>query len=124
MAFGRLLLRHLGFSARMRKRDKTQLTGSHSIVLRTKRSNAFSNVISAPSLHRQLPVTVVQSDPDLYVFLVRHPEVVVNMWDILGITKVSINRTADYAFDARDGAGTACQVELVYGRSRHTRDVC
>lgn len=72
-------------------------------------------VVSQPSLYRRLPVTRVQADPDLYVFLIRHPEVVVNMWDLMGVTKVKIRRTGDYTFEAADGAGTNSQVELVYG---------
>ncbi|HJN13399.1 MAG TPA: hypothetical protein QF564_32290 [Pirellulaceae bacterium] len=73
------------------------------------------SVVSRPSLYRQMPPTVIPSDPDLYVFLVRHPEVIVNMWDLMGITKVTINRNADYVFDASDGAGTDSRVELIYG---------
>lgn len=73
------------------------------------------SVVSRPSLYRQMPPAVIPSDPDLYVFLVRHPEVIVNMWDLMGITKVTINRNADYVFDASDGAGTDSRVELVYG---------
>lgn len=72
-------------------------------------------IVSQPSLYRRLPVTRVQADPDLYVFLVRHPEVVVNMWDLMGVTKVKIRRTGDFTFDASDGAGTASKVELIYG---------
>lgn len=72
-------------------------------------------IVSQPSLYRRLPVTRVQSDPDLYLFLIRQPEVVVNMWALMGVTKVKIRRTGDFTFDANDGAGTASQVELIYG---------
>lgn len=73
------------------------------------------SVVSRPSLYRRMPTAVIPSDPDLYVFLVRHPEVIVNMWDLMGITKVKINRNADYVFNASDGAGTDSRVELIYG---------
>ncbi len=73
------------------------------------------SVVSRPSLYRQMPAAVIPADPELYVFLVRHPEVIVNMWDLMGITKVTINRNADYVFDASDGAGTDSRVELIYG---------
>lgn len=72
-------------------------------------------VVSQPSIYRQLPVTVVESDPDMHVFLVRYPEVIVNMWQLMGVTKVQIERTGDYTFKASDGAGTVCDVQLVYG---------
>lgn len=73
------------------------------------------NVVSQPSIYRQLPVTVVESDPEMHVFLVRYPEVIVNMWQLMGVTKVQMQRTGDYAFKAADGAGTVCDVQLVYG---------
>ena len=73
------------------------------------------SVVNRPSLYRQMPTTLIESDADLYQFLVRHPEVIVNMWDLLGITKVSITRTKDFQFEATDGAGTVTRIELVYG---------
>jgi len=77
-------------------------------------------VVSKPSLYRQLPVTVIEADPDLYLTLVRYPEVVVNMWQIMGVTKVDVGRTGPFSFDAEDGAGTVCKVDLIYGdRNTH-----
>ncbi len=72
-------------------------------------------IVSQPSIYRRLPVTRVQSDPDMYLFLIRHPEIIVNMWDLMGVTKVKIRRTSDFTFDANDGAGTTGVGELIYG---------
>ncbi len=75
------------------------------------------SVVSQPSIYRQLPITVTEADPDLHVHLVRYPEVVVSMWQLMGITKVQIQRTSDFTFKAADGAGTVCDVQLIYGDS-------
>ena len=75
----------------------------------------IQSVVLRPSIYRRMPATVIESDPDLYLFLVRHPEAVVNMWELMGVTKVKIERTADYKFNATDGSGTVCHVELIYG---------
>jgi hypothetical protein len=75
----------------------------------------LTGVISRSAIYRRLPVTVVPTDPDLYVFLIRYPEVVVNIWDLMGVTRVQVQRTGDFAFEAVDGAGTSSQVELIYG---------
>ena len=72
-------------------------------------------IIAQPSLYRRLPVTRIETDPDLYLFLIRYPEVIVNMWELMGVTKVKIRRTGEFTFDASDGAGTVSQVELIYG---------
>ncbi|MHB8865171.1 MAG: hypothetical protein ACYC6N_22550, partial [Pirellulaceae bacterium] len=80
----------------------------------------LQNIVTKPTVYRRMPIEVVPCDPDLYVFLVRYPEIVVNMWQLMGVTKVTIKRTGSFAYDAQDGAGTVSQVELVYGtRDKH-----
>jgi hypothetical protein len=78
----------------------------------------LQEVVHHPTLFRRLPTEVIDCDPELYLFLLRYPEVVVNMWQLMGITKVRISRQGDYHLDTTDGAGTVSNVELVYG----TRD--
>jgi len=73
------------------------------------------SVVSRPTIFRRLPVQSVDCDPDLHVFLLRYPEVVVNIWQLMGVTKVKLNRTGPLTFDAQDGAGTVSRAELVYG---------
>ncbi len=75
----------------------------------------IQRVLDKPSLYRRMPVSVVECDQQLYRFLVRHPEVVVNIWQLMGITKVSAKRVGPYQLDAEDGAGTVTNIELVYG---------
>jgi len=80
----------------------------------------LNDVISRPSMYRRMPVKVIECDPDLYVFLVRYPEVVVNIWQRMGITEVAAKRTGDFSLLTSDGAGTRSNVELVYGtRDKH-----
>ncbi|MCC9609364.1 hypothetical protein LOC68_05585 [Blastopirellula sp. JC732] len=72
-------------------------------------------VVTSPSIFRRLPVQVIDCDPDLYLLLVRYPEIIVNIWRLMGITNVAIERTGQFSFHAKDGAGTVSDVELVYG---------
>ncbi len=72
-------------------------------------------VVDQPSIYRRMPEEVVQCDTDLYVFMVRYPEIVVNMWQLMGVTKVNVRRTGAFTFQASDGAGTTSTVELIYG---------
>ena len=76
----------------------------------------LSRVVSNATLYRRLPTQAINCDPDLHVLLVRHPEVVVNIWQLMGVSKAKVKRTGAYTFDASDGGGTVCTVELVYGR--------
>ncbi|NLF70004.1 MAG: hypothetical protein GX575_13235 [Candidatus Anammoximicrobium sp.] len=73
------------------------------------------SVVSRATIYRRLPAQTVDCDPDLHLFLVRYPEVVVNIWQLMGVTKVKVSRTGPLTFDASDGAGTVSRAELVYG---------
>ncbi|EAQ80068.1 hypothetical protein [Blastopirellula marina] len=73
------------------------------------------HVVTNPSIFRRLPVQVIDCDPDLYLLMVRYPEIIVNIWRLMGITNVAVERTGQFSFHAQDGAGTVSDVELVYG---------
>jgi len=77
----------------------------------------LSSVIQRPTIFRRLPVQTVGCDPDLYVFLVRYPEVIVNIWNLMEVSEAQLKRTAAYSFTLNDGGGTISGVELLYGRS-------
>ncbi|MCA9214966.1 MAG: hypothetical protein KDB27_17980 [Planctomycetales bacterium] len=72
-------------------------------------------VVTKPSMFRRMPVSVINCEPKLHQFLLRNPEVVINIWQLMGITKVTADRTGAYTLNAADGAGTTSSVELVYG---------
>ena len=78
-------------------------------------SAKLTPVLDRPSIYRRLPVETIECDPDLHVFLVRYPEVIVGIWQMMGITKVSSERVGDFVLKASDGEGTVSNVELVYG---------
>lgn len=71
------------------------------------------------SIFRRMPTQSIECDPKFYTFLIEHPEVIVNIWSVLGISDVKIKRTGDSTFDANDGAGTLGRIEYLY-RSRDT----
>jgi hypothetical protein len=73
------------------------------------------SVMEHPSIYRRMPRRVVECDSDLYVFLLRNPEVVVNMWQVMGVSNMTAQRTGDYTWKGNDGSGTLCDVELAYG---------
>lgn len=71
-------------------------------------------VLDNPSYFRRMPSQQIACDPEMFTFLVRRPEVMVNIWEVMGITKVTAKRTSPVSFLADDGVGTACKCELVY----------
>ncbi|GAB5406048.1 MAG: hypothetical protein Aurels2KO_42790 [Aureliella sp.] len=79
---------------------------------------ALSEVVNNPSFFRRMPTQEIQCDPQMLQFLVRRPEVLVNIWELMGITQVSAKRTAQNSFRADDGVGTQCQCDLVFSNDR------
>ena len=77
--------------------------------------NRILAVAKSPTLYRRLPTQAIDCDREMFLFLTRKPEVMVGMWDLMGITKVKTKRIGPYQLEAQDGSGTDCQVDLVYG---------
>ncbi|MBI3465536.1 MAG: hypothetical protein HY000_21160 [Planctomycetes bacterium] len=74
----------------------------------------ISDVLDKVSIYRRLPVQVCHCDPQLYLFLMDHPEVLVNIWQAMGITGMSLHRTGPDAYKIDDGAGTQSDLEILY----------
>jgi hypothetical protein len=77
---------------------------------RARVESALSNV----SLFRRLPIRVVDCDPEMYLFLMRNPDVVVNIWQVLGVTQLESRRIGEGKFEIADNAGTTGTVEVLY----------
>jgi hypothetical protein len=71
-------------------------------------------VVKSPSIFRRLPVQVIHCDPRMYHFLLNNPEVIVNIWQVMGITKVQMTRTGPISYEANDGAGASGTVHVAY----------
>jgi hypothetical protein len=72
------------------------------------------SILSNITVYRRLPVRTVNCDPDLYLFLVRHPDVVVNMWEVLGIAQLQLRETGPNAWRIVEKEGTAAMLQLLY----------
>jgi len=79
-------------------------------------------VLSNVTVFRRLPVRVIDCDPDLYLFLVRHPDVVVNIWETLKLSQLQVRQTGADTFRMVDGDGTTANFEYIY-RSHDTHIV-
>lgn len=75
----------------------------------------LKSVIGNPSFYRRLPVTQIDADPEHVRFLIRHPDVVVAIWRLMGVTQLQAERTGPFNIKTDDGAGTVSQMELIYG---------
>jgi hypothetical protein len=71
-------------------------------------------VIQNTSIYRRLPLQTIDCEPELYAFLARHPEVVVNIWHLMGITQMQLDRIDATHFTVADGEGTKGQLEYLF----------
>jgi hypothetical protein len=78
----------------------------------------LDDVVRNPSFFRRMPTQQIACDPQMLQFLVRRPEVLVNIWELMGITNVSAQRRSPTTFLADDGVGTKCVCDLVYSDDR------
>jgi hypothetical protein len=75
----------------------------------------IESIVERPTLYRHLPTQSIDCDPDLFLCIARQPELLVGIWEVMGITQVRTERLDEYRLLARDGSGTTCTVDLVYG---------
>lgn len=73
-----------------------------------------TSVINNTSIYRRLPTQSIDCDPELFEFLVLNPEVVVDIWRVMGITSMTLDRKTADAFHASDGQGTTGNVEFAF----------
>jgi hypothetical protein len=110
------------------REDPSKATGSRSAreeaarsiplaKLSAQRKAKASWVLSNGSIYRRLPIRVVPCDPDMYLFLVQHPDVVVNIWEVMGASHLTMEQTGPDSFRVTDDIGTVGTLEFLY-RSR------
>ncbi|MCG8448205.1 MAG: hypothetical protein MI725_01320 [Pirellulales bacterium] len=74
---------------------------------------AVHQVITDSSLFRRMPTGIIACQPDLFTFLMQHPEVLVEMWKDLGISRVDLWRVDENTFQLSDNAGTTARLTIV-----------
>lgn len=70
-------------------------------------------VLEDTSLFRRLPTQIVDCDPAMFTFMAKNPEVLVEIWRELKITRVTLQRIGQKSFRMTDGAGTTGTLTIV-----------
>ena len=78
----------------------------------------IKDVVDHTSFYRRLPVETIDADPEYFRLLVRKPELIVSIWQLMGVTQMSTERTGPFSVETNDGAGTISDLELIYGNDR------
>ena len=75
---------------------------------------AAQYVVANTGIYRRLPTRVIDCDPEMFTFLIQHPEVVVDVWRVMGVSQVSLAKLPDGGFRGTDGAGTTGNVRYLF----------
>ena len=71
-------------------------------------------IVSSYTFYRRLPMTGGYCNPEIYDFLVCHPEVVVGTWEAGGFKQLSVSNNGSGHFSIKDSSGTSGEIEVVY----------
>jgi hypothetical protein len=74
----------------------------------------ITSVIRDVSIYRCLPTQTVDCEPDLFRFLIINPDVLVNIWHVMGVSNITLDRAGPDQFRCADGDGTTANVDVVY----------
>jgi hypothetical protein len=72
------------------------------------------SIINSATIYRHLPTRVIDCDPDLFTFLLQHPEIVIDVWRVMGISQVALTKAPDGVYHGTDGAGTVGTVRYLF----------
>jgi hypothetical protein len=77
-------------------------------------------VVNHAAMFQVMHSPIIECEPDFYRFLVEHPEVIVAMWQALGITKLKLDVLGPRQYRLDDSAGTIAQVVYIHtGTTQH-----
>lgn len=75
----------------------------------------IESVTEHASIVCRLPTRQFRCNKDIYLHLVRHPEIAVDIWRQMGVTQLQLRRESEFEFRTRDSSGAASRLELIYG---------
>jgi hypothetical protein len=75
-------------------------------------------IVKNASFYRRLPTRVIDCDPEMFNFLLQHPEVVIDVWRVMGISQVTLEKLSagngsGAVYRGTDGAGTTGTVRFL-----------
>jgi hypothetical protein len=74
--------------------------------------------VQATALYRRLPVETVACDSELVDFVLRKPETLVDLWRVLGISRLALDPAGPGQWRLSDGWGTVGAVRLLHHERR------
>lgn len=65
-----------------------------------------ADLIAGSSQYRRMPCLQYEVNPNIYQYLLNHPDVAVSTWRAMGISKLQMSQTGDFEYEAQSGDGS------------------
>ena len=76
------------------------------------------SLVERHSIYRRLPMTGGYCNPEVYDFLLAHPEIVVGLWRTYGYTQVDLQNLDNGRFTLKESNGTTANLQILYQDNR------
>jgi hypothetical protein len=81
--------------------------------LKADQQRLASSVLGDISLFRKLPTVKLPVDSRVYQFFIEHPEVAVQVWKVLGISRLELRKTSAMTYFADTGDGSTGDIQVL-----------
>jgi len=88
--------------------------------LSTATQQKIRSVTAGNPLFHRMPQQTVYADPEIYNFLLRHPDLVTGFWEHLGAAQISLYEVKENHYLFKETIGTTAAVEVLH----RTNDLC
>ncbi|WP_252851831.1 hypothetical protein [Aeoliella straminimaris] len=68
---------------------------------------AVEYVVRNATMYRRMPTRVIDCDPQVFNFLGQNPEVVTELWKLMGVANLDLEKIGPDTYRAKDDAGTS-----------------
>lgn len=68
---------------------------------------AVEYIVRNATIYRRMPTRVIDCDPQVFNFLGQHPEVVTELWKMMGVANLDLQKIGPDLYRAKDDAGTS-----------------
>ncbi len=73
----------------------------------------MQHVVKNATIYRRMPTRVIDCDPAVFNFLGQHPEVVTELWKMMGVCNLELQRVGPDTYHATDAAGTSGKMQYL-----------
>jgi len=74
----------------------------------------IKTVVTGSPLFHQMPQQKIYADPEIYQFLIRHPDIIIGFWEQLGVTELSLREVRENQYILQETGGTTAAIEVLH----------